>query len=86
MSALLFFGIKRSLLPLDRLKTELTQRNINDLSPVNNRKLPSELQPLLIAFNDLLIRVNNAMAKQQRFISDAAHQLRTPLAGLKTQA
>ena len=86
VSALLFFGIKRSLLPLDRLKTELTQRNINDLSPVNNRKLPSELQPLLNAFNDLLIRVNNAMAKQQRFISDAAHQLRTPLAGLKTQA
>ena len=83
---LLFFGIQRSLLPLDRLKTELSQRNINDLSSVNHRKLPSELQPLLNAFNDLLIRVNNAMTKQQRFISDAAHQLRTPLAGLKTQA
>lgn len=86
VGALLFFGIKRSLLPLDKLKTELAQRNINDLSPVNHRKLPSELQPLLIAFNDLIVRVNNAMTKQQRFISDAAHQLRTPLAGLKTQA
>ena len=86
VGALLFFGIKRGLLPLDRLKTELSQRNINDLSPVNHRKLPTELQPLLNAFNDLLVRVGNTMAKQQRFISDAAHQLKTPLAGLKTQA
>ena len=86
VGALLFFGIKRGLLPLDRLKTELTLRSINDLSPVNHRKLPTELQPLLNAFNDLLGRVSNTMAKQQRFISDAAHQLKTPLAGLKTQA
>lgn len=86
VGALLFFGIKRGLLPLDKLKTELAQRNINDLSPVNHRKLPTELQPLLNAFNDLLGRVSNTMAKQQRFIGDAAHQLKTPLAGLKTQA
>lgn len=86
VGALLFFGIKRGLLPLDRLKTELSQRKVNDLSPVNHRKLPTELQPLLNAFNDLLVRVSNTMAKQQRFISDAAHQLKTPLAGLKTQA
>ena len=86
VGALLFFGIKRGLLPLDRLKSELTQRNINDLSPINHRKLPTELQPLLNAFNDLLGRVSNTMAKQQRFVSDAAHQLKTPLAGLKTQA
>jgi two-component system, OmpR family, sensor histidine kinase TctE len=86
VSALLFFGIKRGLQPLDILKTELSQRNINDLSPVNSRKLPTELQPLLNAFNGLLARVSNTMDKQQRFISDAAHQLKTPLAGLKTQA
>ena len=53
---------------------------------MNHGKLPTELQPLLNAFNDLLVRVSNTMAKQQRFISDAAHQLKTPLAGLKTQA
>ena len=86
VSALLFFGIKRGLLPLDRLKTELSERSINDLSPVANTKLPSELQPLLATFNDLLRRVSNTISKQQRFISDAAHQLKTPLAGLKTQA
>jgi two-component system, OmpR family, sensor histidine kinase TctE len=86
VGALLFFGIRRGLQPLDKLKMELSQRNINDLSPVNSRKLPAELQPLLNAFNDLLTRVSNTMDKQKRFISDAAHQLKTPLAGLKTQA
>ena len=86
VSALLFFGIKRGLLPLDKLKTELSERNINDLSPVASTKLPSELQPLLATFNDLLKRVSNTISKQQRFIGDAAHQLKTPLAGLKTQA
>lgn len=86
VSALLFFGIKHGLLPLDRLKAELRQRNINDLSPLNNAKLPSELRPLLNVFNDLLARVSNTIAKQQRFIADASHQLKTPLAGLKTQA
>jgi two-component system, OmpR family, sensor histidine kinase TctE len=82
----LFFGIKRSLQPIDRLETELNNRIINDLKPVSSLNLPNELQPLLNAFNGLLVRVSNTMEKQQRFISDAAHQLKTPLAGLKTQA
>ncbi len=86
VSALLFFGIKRGLQPLDKLKTDLSERNINDLSPVDNSKAPTELQPLLNAFNDLLARVGGAVSKEQRFIADAAHQLKTPLAGLKTQA
>jgi two-component system, OmpR family, sensor histidine kinase TctE len=86
VSGLLFFGIKRGLLPLNKLKTELGERSIDDLSPISATKLPTELQPLLAAFNDLLERVSNTIAKQQRFISDAAHQLKTPLAGLKTQA
>ena len=86
VSGLLFFGIKRGLQPLDKLKTDLSQRNINDLSPIDNTKVPAELQPLLNAFNDLLARVKGAVSKEQRFIADAAHQLKTPLAGLKTQA
>ncbi len=86
VSALLFFGIKRGLQPLDQLQTDLKKRNINDLSPVDNSKAPTELRPLLNAFNDLLARVGGAISKEQRFITDAAHQLKTPLAGLKTQA
>ena len=86
VSGLLFFGIKRGLQSLDKLKTDLSQRNINDLSPIDNSKVPTELQPLLNAFNDLLVRVSSGISKEQRFIADAAHQLKTPLAGLKTQA
>ena len=62
VSALLFFGIKRGLLPLDRLKTELSERSTNDLSPVASTKLPAELHPLLATFNDLLSRVSNTIA------------------------
>lgn len=86
VSGLLFFGIKRGLHPLNKLKTDLSQRNLNDLSPIDNSKAPTELRPLLNAFNDLLARVSGGISKEQRFIADAAHQLKTPLAGLKTQA
>ena len=86
VSGLLFLGIKRGLHPLDKLKTDLSERNLNDLSPIDNSKVPSELRPLLNAFNDLLARVSGGISKEQRFIADAAHQLKTPLAGLKTQA
>ena len=86
VSGLLFFGIKRGLHPLNKLKTDLSQRNFNDLSPIDNSKAPTELRPLLNAFNDLLARVSGGISKEQRFIADAAHQLKTPLAGLKTQA
>ncbi|WP_047540066.1 sensor histidine kinase [Methylotenera versatilis] len=86
VGALLFFGIKRGLMPLEKLKTELITRNSNDLSPVDHSAAPTELKPLLESFNDLLAKVANNIAKQQRFIADASHQLRTPLAGLKTQA
>ena len=86
VSGLLFFGIKRGLHPLDNLKTDLSERNLNDLSPIDNSKVPTELRPLLNAFNDLRARVSGGISKEQRFIADAAHQLKTPLAGLKTQA
>lgn len=86
VGALLFFGIKRGLMPLEKLKTELIARNSNDLSPMDHSAAPTELKPLLESFNDLLAKVANNIAKQQRFIADASHQLKTPLAGLKTQA
>lgn len=85
VGTLLFFGIKRGLHSLDTLKENLSHRNVSDLNPIDDIHAPTELQPLLHAFNDLLARLRSAVAKQQRFISDAAHQLKTPLAGLKTQ-
>lgn len=86
VGALLFFGIKRGLMPLEKLKTELIARNSHNLSPVDHSSAPTELKPLLESFNDLMAKVANNIAKRQRFIADASHQLRTPLAGLKTQA
>lgn len=85
-STLLFFGIRRGLQSLDKLKVNLSHRSINDLSPIDNMKAPTELKPLLDAFNNLLAKVSNNISRQQRFIADASHQLKTPLAGLKTQA
>lgn len=86
VSGLIFMGIKRGLKPLDQLKNDLSKRDINDLSPVNSGTAPAELQPLLRAFNEMLAKVSNNIGRQQRFIADASHQLKTPLAGLKTQA
>ncbi len=86
VSALLFFGIKRGLEPLQQLKIELSTRGSNDLSPVNSSSAPTELKPLLDSFNELLYKISHYIGKQQRFVAEASHQLKTPLAGLKTQA
>ena len=56
-----------------------------DLSPINTHTVPLEIRPLVDAMNDLLNRLGTALAAQQRFIADAAHQLRTPIAALKSQ-
>jgi two-component system, OmpR family, sensor histidine kinase TctE len=86
VATILFFGINRGLKPLKKLQKELGIRDMNDLRPLDNKKVPDEILPLLHAFNDLLTKLRNSFTKQQRFIADASHQLKTPLAGLKTQA
>lgn len=85
-AVLLYFGVKRGLLPLDRLRDAISRRSHLDLSEVTTEDTPKEVQPLLTAMNDLMRRVRDAITLQQRFIADASHQLRTPLAGLQTQA
>ena len=84
--ALLWLGIGQGLRPLDRLRDEIAARSPKDLRPVSERDKPREVRSLIGALNQLLSRLNAAIASQQRFISNAAHQLRTPLAGLKTHA
>ena len=81
-----WYGLKQGLRPLERLRHEVVNRRRDDLSQLDGSKAPAEVRPLIDAVNDLLERLKQVMAVQQRFVADAAHQLRTPFAGLKTQS
>ncbi len=83
---LVWFGLSQGLRPLTRLRDRIEARREADLSPIALRRVPEELRPLTEAFNAMLARLQQNVVAQQRFIADAAHQLRTPLTGLKTQA
>ena len=83
---LVWFGLSRGLRPLSRLRRTIETRDPADLSPIATRRVPEELEPLVEAFNHMLERMKKNVEGQQRFVADAAHQMRTPLTGLKTQA
>ena len=82
----LMIAIRKGLSPIQRLATEISKRNPKKLEAVNISPLPSELKPIQSKLNDLLFNIEDMMAREQRFISDAAHELRTPLAVLKIHA
>jgi two-component system sensor histidine kinase TctE len=86
--ALLFvwLGLTRGVEPLNALTEAIRRRKPSDLAPIEEADVPEEVQPLIGAFNDLLVRLDASLRAQQRFVADAAHQMRTPLAGLKMQA
>ncbi|MGZ5052189.1 MAG: sensor histidine kinase N-terminal domain-containing protein [Methylobacter sp.] len=81
----LVIGVKRGLQPLHALADEIAQRTPRDLRPIPEQHVFLEVKALTDTINDLLQRLGLAIATQQRFIANAAHQLRTPLAGLKLQ-
>lgn len=82
----LLFALKQSLTPLYQLADEISRRSPRDLSPVSETHVFPEVRTLTDTINDLLKRLSVAIATQQRFIANAAHQLRTPLAGFIIQA
>ena len=85
MSIIVWGGIRGGLAPLARLRSVVESRAPNDLPPIRLEAAPEEVRSLAIALNALLAEVRESVDTQKRFISDAAHQLRTPLAGLKSQ-
>jgi two-component system sensor histidine kinase TctE len=82
----LYSGIARALRPLGILTESVDRREANDLNALPTEAVPREISPLIVAINRLLARVNSDLEMRHRFIANAAHQLRTPLAGLQTQS
>lgn len=83
---IIFFSIRAALKPLQRTIVEVKARALEHLTPINTESVPVEVKPLVEEINSLLSRLEETYAREKRFTADAAHELRTPLAALKTQA
>ncbi|MGF6495860.1 two-component system sensor histidine kinase TctE [Luteibacter sp. 621] len=80
--SLVWFGVSHGLGVLEPLTTRLSRRG-HDLGPIGEEDVPVEILPLTRTIDDLFARMRNMLGLQERFIADAAHQLRTPLAGIQ---
>ena len=85
VALIVIFVVQRATQPVRRLSSDLRSRPRGDLSPLSAPSAPRELQPLLEAINQLMLRLRQLLSDQKRFVRDASHQLRTPLAVLKAQ-
>ena len=83
---LVWLALVRGIRPLSELERRIRKRRPDDLSPLDEGAVPQEVGPLVASVNDLLTRLKDSIATQKRFLADAAHQLKTPLAGLRMQA
>lgn len=84
VSILIRYGVMRGLLPLKALEQQIANRTHRDREPLNESDVPGEVVPLVNSMNDLLKRLDDALDSQSRFIADAAHQLKTPVAVLSS--
>ena len=83
---LVWLALVRGIKPLSQLEERIRARKSDDLSPLDEKAVPLEVAPLVSSVNDLLGRLKDSISTQKRFLADAAHQLKTPLAGLRMQA
>ena len=83
---LIWLALVQAIKPLNMLEERIRARKPDDLSPIDAQAAPLEVAPLVDSVNDLLLRLKDSIATQKRFLADAAHQLKTPLAGLRMQA
>jgi two-component system sensor histidine kinase QseC len=86
LALIIWTGVGRGLGPLKKVAGEIAQRSPSQLQPLSVRDTPEEIRPLAQSLNSLLERLDEALESERRFTANAAHELRTPLAGLKTQA
>jgi two-component system sensor histidine kinase TctE len=84
--ALVWFALSRGLSPLAELQQHIRARRPDDLSPIESGQVPEEISPLVRSLNDMLERLSQSIQMQKRFIADAAHQMKTPLAGMRMQS
>ncbi len=83
---LVWLALVRGIKPLAQLERRIRARKPDDMSPLDETGVPEEVLPLVDSVNDLLSRLKLSLSTQKRFLADAAHQLKTPLAGLRMQA
>ena len=83
---LVWLALVRGIKPLAQLEKRIRARKPDDMSPLDDTTVPEEVAPLVSSINDLLSRLKASLTTQKRFLADAAHQLKTPLAGLRMQA
>lgn len=81
----LMVSIRKGIEPLNLLAAKISQRNSQDLTPLQVNPVPSEMQPVVQSLNELLGRVASAIEREQRFTANAAHELKTPLAAIKAE-
>lgn len=86
LALLIWAAVFQSLTPLRQLGQSVSQRDPNALQPLNQKALVTEVQPLVLALNRLFEKVTQHIDAERRFTADAAHELRTPIAGIRMQA
>lgn len=86
LAAAIWLGVGSGLRPLGELRAQLARRSAGDLAPLDAARAPVEIEPLLGELNRLFTRIGEALQRERRLTADAAHELRTPLAVLSTQA
>ncbi len=86
LGAMIWMSLGRGLAPLRRVTGEISSRDGNDIRPVDDAGTPDEVRPLIVALNGLFTKVETALRHEKEMTAFAAHELKTPLAGLKTQA
>ncbi|MFC5386521.1 ATP-binding protein [Aquamicrobium segne] len=86
LALLIWLSVRRGLEPLHKVASDLETRHASDLSPIDDAETAKEIVPVLQSLNGLFARVEGLRERERNFTAFAAHELRTPLAGLKTQA